>query len=45
MNVTLISPVSLKVKLKTISGPRIPTDWQFTSIITITVTYQRKGVG
>ena len=33
--VTLISPVGLKVKLKTISGLRMPTDWQFTSIITI----------
>ena len=43
--VTLISPVGLKVKLKTISGLRMPTDWQFTSIITITVTYQRKSDG
>ena len=30
--------------LKTISGHRVPTDWRFTSTITITVTYQRKGV-
>ena len=37
--VTLIWPVRLKVKLKKISGHRMPTDWQFTSIITITVTY------
>ena len=43
--VTLISPVRLKVKLKTISGLRMPTDWQFNSIITITVTYQRKSDG
>ena len=43
-NVTRILPVRLKVKLKTISGHRMPNDLQFTSMITITVTYPRKGV-
>ena len=43
-NVTRILPVRLKVKLKTISGHRMPNDWQFTSMITITVTYPRKGL-
>ena len=43
-NVTRILPVRLKVKLKTISGHRMPNDGQFTSMITITVTYPRKGV-
>ena len=41
--VTLISPISLEVKLKKISGHKMSPDWQFTSIITITVTYQRKS--
>ena len=43
-NVTRILPVRLKVKLKTTFGHRMPNDWQFTSMITITVTYPRKGV-
>ena len=42
--VTLIFPVRLKGKLKTISDHRMPTDWQFTSTITITITYERQGV-
>ena len=42
--VILTSPVRLKVKVKTISGPRMANGWQFTSIITITVTYQRRSV-
>ena len=41
--VTLISPIGLEVKLKKISGHKMSPDWQFTSIITITVTYQRKS--
>ena len=40
--VTLISPIGLEGKLKKISGHKMSPDWQFTSIITITVTYQRK---
>ena len=43
-NVILTSPVRLKVKVKTIPGPRMANGWQFTSIITITVTYQRRSV-
>ena len=42
--VILTSPVRLKVKVKTISGPRMANGWQFTSIITIIVTYQRRSV-
>ena len=41
--VTLISPIGLEGKLKKISGHKMSPDWQFTSIITITVTYQRKS--
>ena len=40
---TLISPIGLEGKLKKISGHKMSPDWQFTSLITITVTYQRKS--
>ena len=41
--VTLISPIGLEGKLKKISGHKMSPDRLFTSIITITVTYQRKS--